>query len=163
MLQLARRGADDALGAAIPADAAVLATSEGADDLVLNELAPAAGGRVRLDRGGGFAKPSGPWLLEGDALERCIGRSSTTGDFGSPSKARTRSNSSRRRKPPTSSSASTTRATTDTRCADSFGAATPSFPREADLVVAGRRPWLRPCGVDGSDRRPRFRRIGSRC
>jgi len=73
MLQLHARDADDGLGAAIPADAAALATAEGADDLVLNELAPVAGGRVRLDRGGGFAKPVGPWLLEGDAMERCLG------------------------------------------------------------------------------------------
>ncbi len=70
---------DGTAGSAIAASAEVLATAEGADDVVLNEVSPLAGGRVRLDRGGGFAKPQGPWPLEGEALVRTIAALSTTG------------------------------------------------------------------------------------
>jgi superfamily II DNA or RNA helicase len=58
-------------GALKPArvDASALVRAEGADDAILKLLQPSAGGRVALDKGGGFARPEGPWAVEDDAIE----------------------------------------------------------------------------------------------
>jgi hypothetical protein len=48
--------------------AAVLVRATGDDERLLKLLQPAAGGRVALDKGGGFTRPEGPWPLEDDAL-----------------------------------------------------------------------------------------------
>jgi superfamily II DNA or RNA helicase len=73
-------GKDGALKAA-KITASALVRADGADDRVLKVLQPVAGGRVPLDRGGGFVRPDGPWSLEDDALDAALPALLATGRF----------------------------------------------------------------------------------
>ncbi len=69
--QPALRG-DDGTFAPVRITSEVLSRAFGDEDRLLKLFAPSGGGRLPLDRGGGFAKPDGPFPLEDDALAAAI-------------------------------------------------------------------------------------------
>ncbi len=74
------RAADGSLKP-MKATASVLVRADGDDDRIFKLVQPAAGGRASLERGGGFVRPDGPWLLEDEALLAVLPLLAATGRF----------------------------------------------------------------------------------